>query len=263
MDRLTELPDQLLSQIDMLVEVIEAQAPQQPLDNLCNQVSDAYRAMGICLLLGAGEVDAFFHLLIQSALTRRFYLQRNGPEQLADPYRRTSLSGPYFDAVAANQWELAQQIAELSPTSWWEGEEYEDDFAYARAMHLLGARKHLDRAALGRALEQMARALEGAESPRFEIARALASKDQKTFDGAFEALLDKHEQTYIEEERSTLALEITFEPNRRLTVEGLAILRMAESFGLKTQPEYRFCPRLARGADYAPFEPVGFPDVLP
>jgi len=58
-----------------------------------------------------------------------------------------------------------------------------------------------------------------------------------------------------------LAKEPTFAPNRKVMVEGLAILRLAERLGIPTKKDYKLCPRLAREATYAPFEPLAFPGV--
>ena len=40
---------------------------------------------------------------------------------------------------------------------------------------------------------------------------------------------------------------------RRVFVEGLAILRLAERRGLRTEREYRYCPSLARTPMRTPF----------
>jgi len=257
---LSDLPEQFLGTIGMMVEAIDAQPPQAPLDDMCNQVSEAYRGLGICALLLGGDRDKFFHLLIQSALTRKFYLSKNGKEQRADPYRRASINRPFFDAVAAAQWPLAREIAALSPTTWWDGEEYEDDFAYSRSLHLMVADR-ADAKALESAVDQLERALEGQASPRLDVVRALRDRDAKAFDDAFDALLDDHKQAYQESDKTSLALEASYQPNKRVMVEGLAILQLAESLKLPTAREYRFCPKLARVPKYAPFESYGFPDI--
>ncbi|HYV46022.1 MAG TPA: Imm49 family immunity protein [Myxococcaceae bacterium] len=260
MSDLADLPEQFIGTIEMMVEAVNAQPASGPLDDMCNRISEAYRGLGICALLLGGDRDKFFHLLIHSALTRKLYLSKNGKEQRADPYRKASINGPFLDAVAAAQWPLAREIAALSPTRWWDGEEYEDDFAYSRALYLMVADR-ADAKALEAAIDQLERALEGQASPRLDVVRALRDRDAKAFEDAFDALLDDHKQAYQKSDKTSLALDASYLPNKRVMIEGLAILQLAESLELPTAREYRYCPKLARVPKYAPFESFGFPDI--
>jgi hypothetical protein len=114
-------------------------------------------------------------------------------------------------------------------------------------------------------MEQFERVLEGGSDVRLELARALVNKDQESFVSSFAGLLEDHEQKMrkIADPRrdSVLAREYTFEPNRYVMVEGLAILKVAEVLGLTLETEYKFCPSLVRRAEYAPFSPLTFPSI--
>jgi hypothetical protein len=255
-------PEAIAAYAQTLGELASGQLSSQHLGGICHKLSEQYRALGIGLLLREADVDRFFHWLIQSALARRYFLQRCQTEgNLSSPYRRASLLTAFFDAVTASQWKLARRIAELSAESHVRGEEYEDDFAYARILHLLVDFSAPNQAQLSGALDQFERALEGGEDVRLDLCRALFDREQEGFDVAFDGLLLDHQKRTNKKKGSVLAREPTFEPNRQVMVEGLALLNIATGLGLRTQPEYRFCPGLVRRVAYAPFAPLAFPIV--
>jgi hypothetical protein len=70
-----QLPEELASYARTLAELASSQTSSQHLGGICQKLSQQYRALGISLLLREAEVDRFFHWLIQSALTRRFFLE--------------------------------------------------------------------------------------------------------------------------------------------------------------------------------------------
>jgi hypothetical protein len=255
-----ESPEEIASYARMLAETASNQVPSQHLGGISHKLSQQYRALGISLLLREANVDLFFHWLIQSALARKYFLERCHAEgNHASPHRRASLVGPFLDAVTATQWKLAQRIATLSADTHLPGEEYEDDFAYARFLHLLIDFDAQDRTALTHVLDQFERALEGGLDVRLDLCRALLDRRQDDFDTAFDSLLIEHDLRMKKQQKSIRARDATFEPNRQVMVEGLAILQMATRLGLQTRPEYRFCPGLVRRVAYAPFKPLAFP----
>ncbi|KFA88004.1 hypothetical protein Q664_44060, partial [Archangium violaceum Cb vi76] len=68
----------------MLIDVATRQKSVRSLGKICHEMAAHYRALGICLLLAEMEVDGFFHWLIQSALTRKYYLGRSAAENVLD-----------------------------------------------------------------------------------------------------------------------------------------------------------------------------------
>jgi hypothetical protein len=218
--------------------------------------------MGIYDLLINADTDGFFYGLLQSALTRKYYLDRCVKENfLSDPERMSSFVDPFFDAVAANQLKLASDIARLSPDQWLEDYEYEDDFAYAYFFYRLISFDEVETRELMEVLAQFERALEGQHSIRLELCNALFVQDQEAFDEAFTNLLNEYQsRTDTLADDSVQSHEFTFEANRRIFVEGLAILRIAEKLQLETQEEYVLCPNIARITDYE-FVPDSFPNI--
>ncbi|HZN95216.1 MAG TPA: Imm49 family immunity protein, partial [Myxococcales bacterium] len=118
---------------------------------------------------------------------------------------------------------------------------------------------------LDQAIAQLKQALEGAQAVRLDVCKALRARDQKDFDGAFEALLEEHQVRTDEladpRRDSILAQDYAFEPDRQVNVEALALLRLAEWQGLKAPVETRYCPAPARRSVYGKFKPLGYPGL--
>jgi len=266
MTQLEETAQSLLGYATTLIDAVAARTSVASMGKAYNDLCRHYRALGICGVLLTGDRDAFFHCLIQSALTRKFYLMRCMDEGLLhEPARKASFLDPFLDAVAASQWKLAKEIAMLSPTEWLEDYEYEDDYLYAKFLHGIVDCNPTEQESLMRLLERFGHVLEGAVSDRLEICKALLCIDKGLFDSAFGDLLEEHEVTTskIADPKldSVLAQEFTFEPNRRINVEALALLQIAEQRGIETDSEYKYCPSLARKVTYSAFVPISFPNL--
>ncbi len=230
--------------------------PDYPLDQLGRlslDVSGKFRALGIIVLLVKSNADLFFHNLIRSANARLRYLQRLRDAGIrTDHHQASGRVDAVIDAIAANDFERARAIVALSLTDFHAGHEWVDDYCWAQLVHGLIPQTPavIDSAAL---LEQFALYQGSDPSGRLEIARALHANDQDQFDEAFEGLLLERELQIKEAVEDGQLEQPETMANRRVFVEGLAILRLAETRGLKTQAEYRFCPSLARVPMREPF----------
>lgn len=263
---LDDLLDETVTYANFLIDVAIRQESAASLGALCNDIARHYRAMGIYDLLLHADVGGFHHGLIQSALTRQYYLGRCAREgHFEDPHRRAGFAEPFLDAVAVGQLVLASRIAELSPEAWMEGYEYEDDFAYATFLYQLARPDGGDPSIRARRLDQFESALQGQPSDRLQVARALEARDQAGFDEAFADLLRAREAEMEvladPEVDSARAKEAAFAANRWVFVEGLALLRLAERQGVRTEPQYTFCPDLARLPSPEPFVSASFPNL--
>jgi len=228
----------------------------------CERITGNYRSLAICRLLMDGDTYGFYHDLIRSAHTRRYYVSRCHNEKNVQNRRlMASLSEPFFDALASNQWSLAVDIALLSSQIWWEEEEYEDDFCYAHFFHQYISFSSNSLAGLPATLDQFENSLEGAASTRLNLCKSFLARDQRSFDEAFEELLDERTSQIETEKSSALGEEIAFQTEQYIFVEGLAILRMAERVGLATQRDYVFCPGIARLPMKKAFPDDGYPKV--
>jgi hypothetical protein len=224
------------------------------------EFTDGMRAHALLWLLVEGDAQSCFRDLTVSAQVRRHFLRRCQKEGVVDLHCACSRVEPFLDAVAAQSRDVARDIARLSPAAWMTENEYEDDFSYARFLHLWVANAPPERpvAELVALLDQMEKALEGAASARLDVCRALLARDQEAFRDAFDLLLDERKEEV--EKRAVMAVN---EPVATLDctvfVEGLALLRLADELGFAIEAEYPGCPRLARARSQ-----VGsVPDTLP
>jgi hypothetical protein len=223
--------------------------PEMPLEEMgklaleqCNNL----RSLAILVLLVKGDVDKFHHNLIRSGRCRAMYLERVHRER--DFEQHDFASGcfqPFLDAVAAGDIPLARHIAALSPAGWRKGHEYEDDFFYAQILHrLIEDPVSVDEAS------SFATRLESLRVPgggvRAAVCSAIIANDQASFDSAFDDFLAHRElEIDTDVERGELESPAVL-AQRKIYVDALALLRLAQRRGLITQSEYEFCPALAR-----------------
>lgn len=254
-------PDLIVEEIDFCMANIEHPGCSLALaGRFYDEMSASLRAMAISYLLLDADTNAFYTELVISAQARRHYLARCAKGGYADFYGVCSRWDPLFDALAARAASIARDIASLSPADWLEGAEYEDDYCYARFLHryIAGdAQRHELEAILAR----FEAALEGASSARLALCKALLDRNQAAFDAAFDELLTDR-SIEVEEERTGRAVEdVCAAVCTYVFVEGLGLLWLAESAGLKTQREYPSCPALARLPMTEPWPADNFPPI--
>jgi hypothetical protein len=215
---------------------------------LYERLSTNLRVIGGCALLLDGDTDGLYAGLTRSGHAHAHLLARRAKEPaVRSPHLATGNSAAFFDTLAARNFDLARHIASLSPTEWWRGEEYEEDFCFASFFHLLLQASAPVRDVLTRTLDRFGEAAGDDDKAKLLVCQALAARDQKAFDEGFDALLDSRAETLKEDkERFWPDGQIVYRVNSRLYIEGLAILNVADMLGLATADEYRYCPRLAR-----------------
>jgi len=257
------LKEDLVAYVDFVTEVAEARVDPVKFGEECEELSRYYRALGICQLSGDADVDGFFHHLIQSALTRRHYLEAAQAAGGGEPrYRRASFLDPAFDAMAARQWKLAGELFGLVAHTWTEGEEYEDDFCYAEVIRRLVTE---DPAGPEPVLARWQEVLEGGDDGRLEVARGLVAGDGAAFSEALATHLsaeDAKARTIADpEDGCVLADDLPFFPNHWVSLEGLALLALGGRRGLDLPDIFRACPPPARAGVFGPFRSPGYPYV--
>jgi hypothetical protein len=254
--------DQLVVYLGFLAETIQDGVSTKALGKAYADASRHFRASGICDLLLDLDGDEYYHCLIRSAQTRKLYLERCHAENVFDDvYCSASNNSPLFDALACAQFELAKELARLSPTIWRERQEYEDDFAYLHFLHSHLLAESATSEGLDPIIAQFEAALEGQSSPRLDICKAFFQRDNEAFSVGFVKLIELRKKEVKEERKTATAEEAFFEPEARVFVEGLGLLKIAESLGFQTEREYPMCPAPARTASYRSFEVDGFPGI--
>jgi hypothetical protein len=227
--------------------------PLESLGGLADIATHHVRTLAIAILLGQGDSDLFHQNLIRSGLMRETFLQRcQQASALHDYHRATSRLEPFLDAVTAGDLGLARQIAALSPDEWFAKNELQEDFCYARLLHLLILEEPPE-AELEALLQRMESTLDGAAPDRLDVCRAIANREQDDFDEAFTIVLASHELRCDAEKAQGVPQSLDVLARRYVFIEGLALLRIADHRGLSTEPEYRSCPELARAPMRTPF----------
>jgi hypothetical protein len=127
-----------------------------------------------------------------------------------------------------------------------EGEEYPDDFEYAQLLHALVLGESAPPPGPREILGRLEKATDGEATPRSVICRALLDKDQNGFDKAVADLIEERVEEYASDPNGLRPDPDRFDTEKALFIEGLALLRIGESRGLRTAKEYRFMPDLAR-----------------
>ena len=217
-------------------------------------LSSLFQAVGICKLLVDADPTKFRENLVRGAQARRYHLRKSREEGSADDDRFLGLSKveAIFDAIVADSTELVRDLVDLSVEHWHEGWEYEDDFCYYLFVHrLIGQRGFLASDAAVALVERFEKALEGKSSARFELCKAVQSRDANSVRAAFEFFLAERKREF--DARRPRITEYTaqaiFWPRSFVSIEGLAWLRIAQRANLELSDEFLFCPREARSQD--------------
>jgi hypothetical protein len=231
--------------------VYSPEVPANQLGEMAAEVSVKLRAIAAFHLLRPGKTNSFYHNLIRSGMVRRQYLRRVlDAGLLEDHFRGSGHYLPFCDAIVAGDFPLVENIVDLSPAEFLAGHEYEDDYCYAQVLHGLATGRNQRGPEL---LARFERYLEGETSARYSVAKALLERDQSAFDAAFPELLATREREIAADIKRGQIESAHIVAFRRLFIEGLAVLRLAERAGLTTEDEYLFCPSLARVPMTEPF----------
>lgn len=220
--------------------------PVEKVGDLSLEVSYKLRTLAILALLGKASTDGFVHSCTRAARARRLYLRRLVEAGIDRAHHRVSgCYEPLLDAVAAGDMALVGEIAQLTPTDFRPPDEYEDDYCYAQIVERL-CRNRVPEEDLPPLLDRFETYLAGADNPRLSVCHALAARDPEQFSEAFVSYLTEFE-TRIQKNVARGELEdVHVLAQRHVSVEGLAILRLAGRRGIATEAEYRYCPSLAR-----------------
>lgn len=228
------------------------------LGKLCEKATETYRTLAICRLLCEADCDGFYHDLFRSAKTMEYYLHRCRLEGHVDFFSVSSRNDAFFDAIAANAFDVARSITLLSTDVWFQDDEYEDDFYYTQFFHQWTSVGTVSNGESERILERFEKALEGIASPRYTICNAFFMRNEQSFHEAFDQLIEERTKILALNKEHSM-MEDSHTVNNFIFIEGLAILRLAGQVGFKTETEYSFCPSLARVSMKTPFPNDGYP----
>jgi len=241
--------DDALYAIEGITRAARESLPARDLEDLLHALCGHFRVAGIAALLTEADTAEFRRCLAESGRTRLRLLALE-PEQPPERFRCASQLAAFFDALVAGVDEVALEIARKSPSRWAADDEWEEDFRYARFLHLFLLAGAKPTPEVETALAAFQRADDtGAQFPstRRTLCEALFARDQRAFDDVLEALVQEHGLEVQERERSGPLLNpARHHTEKAVFVEGLALLGYAEACGLTTRREYPGMPGLVR-----------------
>ena len=236
-----------------------ANAESIHIGEICEELALYYRVSAAASLLLDLDVEQFNHMLIRSALTR-VYLLRSVSDHIkqSDRFCKSSRANGFFCALAAERFDIAKDIAGLSPKRNTQFE-YEDDYDYILFLHKFVS--HSDNSTLQKIIDQFELDLQGTKSLRLNVCKALLEENEEDFEDYFLALLNDWKQSIDYQKTSMTRDEVAFAGDQYIFVEGLALLRIAEHLGFTIQEEYDYCPKEARRVISISFDIKDFPLV--
>ncbi|MCP4133647.1 MAG: hypothetical protein GY754_21950 [bacterium] len=176
-----------------------------------------------------------------------------------DPHYIAGNYEPLLDVIASGNFDLTKEIIKINPQSPREKCEHIGDFYYAQVLASLVTGEEDD---IKEMVENFCLVEEKQLLTRQECTRALTIKDQDHFNKAFNNLLEEYEhekgvnRAYEaehfyesldhdeEHEQDDLdeVDDLIEHGEKKIFVEGLALLQLANLRGLKISQEYPFCP---------------------
>lgn len=244
--RVSAIRRNALFAIDELTFELTRAQPPDAAAMLLHELAQKYHIAALSTLLTEADTQTFRRLLGlggEARVNLLKHLRQHAPDN--HWLRCASLLDPYFGCVVAQRLDVAREIASLSPAQWLDGEEYEDDFWYARLMHTIVCLGPSD-PTLARIVAEMERCLEGEQSGRLLVSQGLLKRDPSLFEAGLTQLIDER-ATYFEKKRGTIIKDIDrYETERHLFLEGAALLNIANWSGLATTREKLFIPALMR-----------------
>lgn len=237
---IAENRDEIIDLIKEDIAVVAGGYRASEIGDSFESLCDSFQALGICNLLLTAETGGLFRNLVSSGHTRRFFLRQAGDEPT--DFHAISRTQAVFDLVGAGAMDLARELVALSPTSWIEDGEYEDDFAYFSVVHALvsGTADGPDGELTAR-LERLEACVTDETAPRLGVCRGLVTRDADTFRAAFEDLSSAH-RARLEQIAPDLGDDPRFPARSAVFVEGLALLRLAGLAGVAPAEELALCP---------------------
>jgi hypothetical protein len=161
---------------------------------------------------------------------------------------------PFLDALACGDFDAARMISQSITPAWTGTLEYREDFLFFQFLfeYLFRSR---DEGRCRELLSEYEQVLQGNPDERLSVARALLERDAAAFGDALHQLTQQHRDHHARMRASGGLPESQLLSEGKVFVEGLALVRVAESRGLACDDEYPLIPSLIRADFSAGFAP--------
>ncbi len=203
------------------------------------------RALGLWHLLARLDSSAYRACLARSgyAQLELLMLKRGNPALSGQTCCGSKVVG-LASALAAGDLDIARKVALAMPTDHDPDWEYEDDFLFVTflAKALLGASDE----ELGALLARWAVVTDGQLPAGAQACEMIVGRDQGAWPAAIRGYLEERAASLEAGRTSLTAQPETMATEGTVSMNGLALLRIAELRGLRTDEELPLCPRVAQ-----------------
>ncbi|NTX60211.1 immunity 49 family protein [Myxococcus sp. CA051A] len=194
-----------------------------------------YRLRAIAGFLETGETTPYLADLHRAGQTRLYYLR--GCEQGATGtprFWRTSRNRAFFDCLAINDLETAEELARLCDERWVDALEYEDDFLFPQFLQrfFLELRAPRPTGTLPALLARFARVIGEEGSPFHSLCLALHAGHTDRFESSLEAIVQRRAGNYARAAHFNDLPPLILHTERYIDVQAVAIIRLAQESGL-------------------------------
>ncbi|MBU8897963.1 hypothetical protein DRW03_32675 [Corallococcus sp. H22C18031201] len=217
-------------------------------------ITFSYRILGICALLQDLNGEQFATLLCKSGLARLNLLRRAAAEVPAPgPLLAISKDTGFVAALAAGDLDTAHLIASHSPKTFAQGVEYEEDFLFFHFQQRLLSTPG-DKTALQDILDRWTRLVKGEPTAYLAVCEALLDMNEDAFCAGLDAVLETRKAN-IQQYRKQLDFDQEIDATEgKVYLNGLALVRLAQSRKLAAPERLDLIPRLAREASCRPMQ---------
>ncbi|WP_164009785.1 Imm49 family immunity protein [Pyxidicoccus trucidator] len=211
-------------------------------------IAFSYRILGLCALLRDMDGERFARLLRKSGLARLHLLRQVASEtQPPDQVLAISKDTGFVAALAAGDLDTATRIAERSPDTFLEGIEYEEEFLFFHFQQRL-LRTPRDEASLWGTLDRWTRVVEGEPTVYLAVCQALLEANEAAFCSALGEVLKTRKES-LRKYRKQLDFDRELDATEgKVYLNGLALVRLAQSRGVVVPQRLELIPRPAREA---------------
>jgi hypothetical protein len=201
------------------------------------------------MLLEADRTGFVSHLRRSAELRLEFLFWTYGRERDTDYARLITATrcrqGPFWDALATGDVDLARRVAVASVAPFDERYEYEDDHDYGQLFFDLVTSGFQPSARLPAIVSRIETIVDGQPSARLDVCKALLGRDQGALADALQKLVAEHVELFRAKGEGLLADPDEFATERFISIEGLGIKVAATQMGIAVADEDRLMPREA------------------
>jgi len=231
---------------DIVEEIDDGDDHEEQLGQLFSDLCKNYRRRATAWFFLEADTAVFCGDLFKSGQAFLYFLKQVGENSAIDKYPLTTgRSTPFFDAIASQDMALACVIAQNSSQTFSEGDEYEDDFYYYHFLMQLYFFE-AEKKQLAEILDRFSSVVTQESAYKADICKALLEKEPEGFNENLNKLLLAHKDTYERYREQEKEQDEIIDTEGNISIEGLALIRLAEIRDIITAKEYRLIPGVAR-----------------